>query len=238
VIRNGCDVAKFHPTHVAPAHLRERLEIASSAPVLLVVGRLEPQKGHHVLLSALPFVRAEFPDIRLVCVGDGSLRPQLEKQASDLGVAEAALFTGAQAEVADWLAMSDVCVLPSYYEGLPLVAIETLAAGRPMVATAVDGTSEVVVDGKTGLTVPPGDPQALAGAICRLLRSPELRKQLATAGRNRVLESFSDREQVRKTEMVYGNAWNTSLRRGSGEERLRRRIYDWDGNVTRPDGRL
>ena len=106
--------------------------------------------------------------------------------------------------------MANISVLPSLFEGLPLVAIESLAAQRPMVASAVDGTPEVVVNEKTGLTVSPGNAQELAKAILRLLRQPELGQRLALAGRRWVLEYFSQEQQIRRTEELYLRAWNSS----------------------------
>jgi glycosyltransferase involved in cell wall biosynthesis len=100
-----------------------------------------------------------------------------------------------------------VCVLPSFAEGLPLFAIECLAAGRPMVASAVDGTPEIVVDGKTGLTVPSGDPAALAQAIARLLRDPQLAARLGAAGAAWVRQWFTLKRQIGETEALYERLW-------------------------------
>ncbi|MGA3166524.1 MAG: glycosyltransferase family 4 protein [Terriglobia bacterium] len=213
VIHNGCDLARFTPGRPAPPDLRGRLRFDKGDPVLLVVGRLEPQKGHHTLLETLPAIRREFPRVRLVCLGEGSLRPDLEREASALGLEESVRFVGYQPNVADWLALADVAVLPSLFEGLPLVAIESLAAGKPMVATAVDGTPEVIVNEKTGLTVPPGDSTLLAEAICRLLREPALRQNLGRSGRQWVEERFGREEQVRRTQELYLRAWAESRRR-------------------------
>lgn len=207
VIRNGCDLTRFHPDHRPPPGLKSGLGFADHDQALVVVGRLEPQKGHRVLLDALPAVRAEFPRTRLVCVGDGPLKTELKQQACALGLAEAVRFVGYKSKVPDWLALADIAVLPSFYEGLPLAALEALAAGKPMVATAVDGTPEIVLDGKTGLTVPPGDPVSLAGAIRRLLRDAGLRARLGRAGREWVLERFSQERQVRQTEELYLRVW-------------------------------
>jgi glycosyltransferase involved in cell wall biosynthesis len=109
--------------------------------------------------------------------------------------------------------LADVSVLPSLFEGLPLVAIESLAAQRPMVATAVDGTTEVVVNERTGLTVPPENAQALADALIRLLRQPALGHRLAQAGRQWVLEHFDQEQQIRKTQELYLRGWETSRAR-------------------------
>ena len=203
VILNGCDVRRFDVRNVDPRPLRASLGFAAADPILLVVGRLEPQKGHRVLLDALPAVQREFPGVRLLCVGEGALRAELETRAADLELRESVRFVGQRTDIPAWLALADVVVLPSYYEGLPLAAIEALAAGRVMVATAVDGTPEVVVNEETGLLVPPGDPPLLAGAISRLLRDPALRADLAQAGRARVLERFNEAGQVARTEALY-----------------------------------
>lgn len=207
VIYNGCKLDRFDPLRPAPVGLKQSLGFHDSDPVLIVIGRLEPQKGHHVLLNALPAIRSEFPGVRLVCLGEGSLRTDLERQVRTLGLEESVRFVGYQPNVPDWLALADVMVLPSLYEGLSLVAIESLAAGRPVVATAVDGTPEIVVDGKTGFTVPPDDAKSLAEAICRCLRDPGLRQTLARAGRAWVMEWFNQEQQIQRTQELYLSAW-------------------------------
>jgi glycosyltransferase involved in cell wall biosynthesis len=138
-----------------------------------------------------------------VCLGDGGLRQELEQQSQQLGLQSNVRFIGFQNNVADWLALSDFTVLPSFYEGLPLVAVESLAAGRAMVATAVDGTPEVVLNGRTGITVPAGDSGALSAALCSMLRSPALQRRMAEQGRAYVLERFSQERQVRETGEFY-----------------------------------
>jgi glycosyltransferase involved in cell wall biosynthesis len=207
LIYHGDDLKRFHPDHRPPADLRESLGFGHDDPVLIVLGRLEPQKGHHVLLDALPMVRREFPAVRLVCVGDGSSRGALGNQAARLGLQDTVRFVGHQSNVADWLALGDVTVLPSFFEGLPLVPMESLAAGRPVVASAVDGTPEIVISGKTGLTVPAGDVAALGGAVCEMLRDPALRRDLARAGREWVLEHFTEERLVERTQALYLSTW-------------------------------
>jgi glycosyltransferase involved in cell wall biosynthesis len=222
VIRNGSDVRRFDPEYKLPASFKASLGFGESDPVLVVVARLEPQKGHKVLLNAMPTVRREFPNVRLVCVGDGVLKSELERQTRTLGLEENVRFVGVQTNVQDWLALSQISVLPSFYEGLPLVAIESLAAGVPVVATNVDGTPEIVVNGKTGLTVPPNDSNALAQAICLLLHSPELSGQFATAGRQWVLQEFTEEQQIRRTAELYKQTFcyktGTSIRSESSNE--------------------
>jgi glycosyltransferase involved in cell wall biosynthesis len=212
VIHNGCNLEQFDPDRPAYADLRKKLGFAAGDLVLLVVGRLEAQKGHSVLLEALPAVRREFPRVRLVCLGTGALHGALEAQTRTLGLEDAVRFVGFQDNVADWLSLADVSVLPSFYEGLPLAAVESLAAARPVVATAVDGTPEVVVDGETGFTVPPGDSKSLAEALCRILRDPELRRRMGQKGRKWACEHFDQKEQVRKTQDLYLREWEAAAR--------------------------
>jgi len=212
VIHNGCDLGKFDPSRPAPPGMKAKLGFGANDRVLVSIGRLEPQKGHRILLEALVAVRQEFPAVRLVCVGEGALRSELESLALGRGLHDAVRFVGYQNNVGDWLSLGDLTVLSSFYEGLPLVAIESLAAGRPLVATAVDGTPEVVLDRKTGLTVPSGDPARLAGAICELLRDPALRQRMGLEGRRWVLENFDEKEQVRKTQELYLRAWEAAQR--------------------------
>jgi glycosyltransferase involved in cell wall biosynthesis len=207
VIRNGIDLTRFEPGHLAPSGIKRSIGFDDRDPLLLVVGRLEPQKGHHVLLDALPAVCREFHRARLVCVGDGALRSELESKVHSLGLQESVRFVGYQSNIPDWLAAADITLLPSLYEGLPLTAVESLAAGKPMVATAVDGTPEVVIDERTGLVVPPGNASLLADAICRLLREPELRRRLGAAGRKWVEEHFSAERQIFETQELYLRAW-------------------------------
>jgi glycosyltransferase involved in cell wall biosynthesis len=207
VIHNGCDLKRIEPFQPAPTGLRSSLGFGHDDPVLIVIGRLEPQKGHEVLLKAMVAVRREFPNVRLVSVGEGSLQRDLEKLAGALGMQDSVRFVGYQTNVLDWLRLADVSVLPSFYEGLPIVAIESLAAGKPVVATAVDGTPEVVLQGLTGLTVPPGDVPRLAEAIAQILRSPELRRNLGSRGRLWVEEHFTQESQIRETQHLYLAAW-------------------------------
>lgn len=212
VIENGCDVARFDPRRPPPEGLRERLGFGPRDPILMVVGRLEPQKGHAVLIDALPEIRRRFADVRVVCLGEGSLRQELEARARMLGVADAVAFPGRQPRIEEWLPLADLTVLPSFYEGLPLVALESLAAGRAVVATAVDGTPEIVVDGETGLTVPPGDPAALARAVCDLLADPARRQAMGRRGRDRVVSQFSEEKQTAATASFYLRAREGSRR--------------------------
>ena len=207
VIHPGSDLSRFDPRHEAPAGLRESVGVSEGDPVIVMVGRLEPQKGHRILLEAMPAVRQRFPRVRLVCAGEGVLRSELENQTRSLGLEETVRFVGYPPDIRDWLALATITVLPSFYEGMPVTPVESLACQRAVVATAVDGTPEVVLDGKTGLTVPPGDPTRLAEAICKLLGDRDLRDTLARQGRQWVMENFTVSQMVARIERFYWTVW-------------------------------
>ena len=202
VVPNGRDLSVFRPG-VARDAARKELGLDRTVPLVGVVGRLEAQKGHGYLLEAWPAVVKEFPDARLLLVGDGSLREPLHARARELGCADSLIFAGFRADVPRMLDAMDVVCLPSLYEGMPLTAIEGAAMARPVVATAVDGTPEVVRDGRTGRLVPPADPFALARALRELLRDPDGARQMGQAGRDWALLRFDLDRQVAATAHIY-----------------------------------
>jgi glycosyltransferase involved in cell wall biosynthesis len=190
VIPNGTDVAALAPRRPAAA-VRAELGLGPTDRAIGFVGRLTPQKGVGDLLEAVARLRPAWPGLRCVVVGDGPLRPGLEARAARLGIAGACRFLGVRADVADLFPALEAWVLPSLSEGLPMVLLEALAAGRPVVAAAVDGIAEVVTDRVHGLLVPPRDPAALAAALDEVLGKPSWAASLAEAGRARVLTDFT-----------------------------------------------
>ncbi|HEM46459.1 MAG TPA: glycosyltransferase family 1 protein, partial [Alphaproteobacteria bacterium] len=174
VIRNAVELSRFRNLSAKSA-AKERLGLPA-APLVGCVARLDRQKGIRFLLQA--FARLREDRTYLALVGDGPLRPRLEAQAASLGVGDRVIFAGEVPDVAPWLAAFDLFALPSLWEGMPLALGEAMASGLPVVATAVSGTPEMVSDGATGLLVPPGDPDALAGALGRLLDDGELSARL------------------------------------------------------------
>jgi len=221
VIRTAAALRRFAPDPDRTSGLRKSLGLADNDPLLVLVGRLEPQKGHKVLLQALPDLLREFPRMRVVFLGEGSLRAELEKEVARKGLQPAVRFAGYQTNVQDWLAVADLSVLPSFFEGLPMSAIESLAMSCPMVATAVDGTPEVVLDEKHGLLVPPGDPVRLAEAIGRMLRNPERAREMGRAGRDFVFEQLSVERLVQSTQQLYLDAWEHRRRRPAAAQETR-----------------
>ena len=198
---------RMHVVHcgVDPALYAGAPRPAGAAPTLLFVGRLAAIKGLAVLLEAVAALRPRHPDLRLALVGDGPDRTALAAQAARLGIADAVEFTGylSQTAVAARLAEADVFVLPSFAEGVPVVLMEALAAGRPVVATRVAGVAELVEDGVAGFLIPPGDPAPLADRLQRLLSDPALRARLGAGGR-RIVEAEFDaaREAARLLRLI------------------------------------
>jgi glycosyltransferase involved in cell wall biosynthesis len=209
IVRNGIDTERFCPKHAGLADFRKAQGLVEADSVIVVLARLEPQKGHSILLTALSSVCQQFPGVRVVFLGEGSLRNELEVQAKSLGLGPNVHFAGFQKNIPEWLAVSEFTVLPSLYEGLPLAAIESLAAAKPVIASAVDGTPEVVLNERTGLLVPSGNVSALATAMRRFLRDREWTRQLGITGRKWVVEKFSAERQIRETEAFYFDAWNS-----------------------------
>jgi len=196
VVHNGISCEPFNMPHDPQSC--DSLT-GSKRPLVLTVARLDAQKGHRYLLEAARLL----PGVQFALAGDGPERADLEEEARRLDVSEQVAFLGNRRDIPDLLACCDVFALPSLFEGLPIAVLEAMAAGKPVVATATGGTNEAVVAGKTGLMVPPRDPEALAAAIRTLLCDPARAARLAAAGRERVEKEFSLAEMVRRTTGIY-----------------------------------
>jgi glycosyltransferase involved in cell wall biosynthesis len=214
VVANGRDLSIYRPGAWRD-DARAALGVGPATPVVGVVARLDAQKGHRYLLEAWPGVRRAVPDARLLLVGDGDLREPLERRVHELGIAESVIFAGFRTDVPQLLDAMDVMVLPSLYEGMPLTAIEASAMARPVVATAVDGTPEVVRDGITGHLVPPADPPALTRALLDLLADPDGAHRMGQAGRDWVLTRFDVTRHVAATADVYRGVVAGAVGRGT-----------------------
>jgi len=182
---------------------RTALGLDPHQPVVMTVGRLAPMKGHHHLLESVPDLLARFPGLTVLVVGEGHLHRQLAEQADALGIGGCVRLLGHRPDARVLLDAADVFVLPSLHEGMPLAALEAMEAGLPVVATRVIGSSEVVVDGVTGLLVPAGDAPALGAALAQLLADPALRTRLGRAGRHRYLDQFTRQRMAEQTRAVY-----------------------------------
>ncbi len=193
-IYNGVDVEAFRSARLADqtSPLRHQLSLADR-PVVTVVGRLRWEKGQATLVRAMSQIAREVPEAVLLVVGDGPDREALGRQVAEAGLAERTVWAGMRSaeELPAFYGLSTVVAVPSVFEGFGLVAAEAMAAGTPVVASAVGGLREVVEDGVTGLLVPPGDAGALASAVIRILRDPALGEEMGRRGRDRVRALFS-----------------------------------------------
>ena len=164
--------------------------------MVLFAGRLAEQKRIDDLLKALDLLQHVQPDLRTLIAGDGPLRTSLEQTAHAYDLEGRVRFLGHREDVPRLMAAADLVVLPSAYEGLPNLVLEAMRFGKPVVATAAPGTTEVVVDGQTGVLVPVGDPPLLARAIRDVVRDPELARRLGEAGRARVDAAFRSETMI------------------------------------------
>ena len=183
--------------------VRRALGLDPEALVVGFVGRLHPVKGLSYCVRAFSTVVRELPEARLVLVGDGPERAQLERLCDVEGVFDRVLFLGQRPDVAQIMSAMDVLVLPSLAEGLSRVVLEAMAMGKPVVATRVGGQSEAVVDGATGLLVLPAEPGALAQALLKVLSDRTVARQMGAEGRARVESWFSVDHAVSRYEQLY-----------------------------------
>jgi len=183
--------------------VRRDLGAEGRFPFLGTVARLTPQKGLSYLLQALTRLRARFPNLYCVIVGEGELRAELESLARRLGLENHVRFCGLRRDVPAILQNLDLFVLPSLFEGLPVALLEAMAAGRPVVATRVAGSSEVIEDGVNGRLVPPADAVALAEAMAALLNDRERAEALARRGQERVRQRYAIDRVARAYERIY-----------------------------------
>ena len=197
VVHNGIPLP---PSPPAPdSTLRAGLQGGTERPIVLTVARLHPQKGLNYLLEAA----TQIPEAMFALAGDGPERAALEAQVAALGLGERVAFLGHRTDIPALLASCDLFVLPSLFEGLPLSVLEAMAAGKPVIATAVGGTAEAVSHGKTGLLVPAGDAGALAAAIRILLSNPPLATHLGQAGLASAQREFSAATMVQRVTAIY-----------------------------------
>ena len=204
VVPLGIDIAGVqHQARAGGASVRDELGLPRDAILLVTAARLEWEKGHETLLASLPRVLARHAGTYLLLAGDGSLAAALREQARRLGIEARVCFLGHRADVPRLLSQANLGVLPSHVDSFGLVLLEAMAVGTPVVACAAGGPREIVVDGATGLLVPPREPQALAAAIVTLLDDPRRARDMGLAGQRRVGEQFGARRMAEQILSVY-----------------------------------
>lgn len=212
VIYYGIDFTPSTPQQIAQARaaLRNELQLPPDALVAGIACRLIEQKGVNYALQALAILRAALPDLHLVIAGDGPQRAALEMETDGLGIRRNVHFLGWRPDVAQLLAGLDLFLMPSLWEGFGLVALEAMTMRVPVIASSVSALPEVVVDGETGLLVPPQHPAALAEAMRTLLTDRTLRAHMGMLAEDRAERVFSAARMAQETLALYGKFVSTT----------------------------
>jgi glycosyltransferase involved in cell wall biosynthesis len=203
VIPLGFELEMFASQPRGAGDFRRSLGLPAAATLVGAVGRLVPIKNIPLLLEAVALARQEDPDIRVVLVGDGALREELEVEAEALGLGQAVIFTGWRHDLASVYADLDAVVISSHNEGTPASLIEAMATGCPVVSTRVGGVPDLIADGETGRLVPPGEREALAAALLELFREQERTARMAELAQRQVLERHQARRLVADVDRLY-----------------------------------
>jgi sugar transferase (PEP-CTERM/EpsH1 system associated) len=203
VVYNGIDAGRFAGRPGDRAEVRREMGLGADDLVIVQVARLDYLKDHATAVRCLARVAREAPAARLVLAGEGPEEAAIRAQVEQLGLGQSVRFLGLRKDVGRLLQGADLFLLSSVSEGIPLTVIEAMCAGLPVVCTRVGGTGEVVVDGQTGLLAPAGDDAALADAILRLHRDPDLRRRMGEGGRARAREMFSEEQMAGRYLALY-----------------------------------
>jgi glycosyltransferase involved in cell wall biosynthesis len=202
VVNNGIDLQVFHPQQVATT-VRSELGIPASACVVGFIGRMTEQKDPLTLIRAFKTALTQYPQLVLLMVGEGTLQQEAIELAAQLGIAQQVIFTPFRQDVPALLQAIDIYCLPSLWEGLPIGLLEAMAMEKAVIATAVDGSKEIVQHAKNGMVVPKLQPQVLAETILSLAREPFLRKLLGRNARRTVAAGFDVAAMTRRVEYIY-----------------------------------
>jgi glycosyltransferase involved in cell wall biosynthesis len=202
VLYNCIDPSKFQRNSDGQ-EVRRRFGIGPEDYLIGVIGRLEEQKGHIYLLEALARLVSEFPQIKVLIVGKGNLRPFLEKKAQELGLSKNVLFLGVQKPINPILEALDLFLLPSLWEGFSLAILEAMSMGLPVVATAVGGAAEVIHSGIDGLLISPKDVPGLVAAIRDAVQHPKKFLEMGQNGKKTVSENFSQAHHLAMLQDLY-----------------------------------
>lgn len=205
-IYSGIELDRFQPVgEEGRREARRRWGIGPDDAVVGIVSKLWEGKGHSILIEAFSSLKGEIGSPKLVIVGEGYLRPSLQRLVRERGLQDDVIFTGFQAEVSGIISAFDVAVLPSLFEGMGRVVLEAMAMEKPVVATRVGGIPDLVEDDRNGCLVEPGNVRELAAALKRLLRDRELAGRMGREGRKMISGQFDARVMVDSIDRVYRN---------------------------------
>jgi len=202
VVYNGIDLERFNP-HRELMAVRKEYGIEQHQVVIGFLARLTVQKDPVSLVEAFGCVAKKYPEVVLLMIGEGELYDEVKSRISELGLENRIILDGFRQDVPEVLKAMDIFCLPSLWEGMPIGLIEALAMEKAVVATSVDGTSELLVDGVNGLLVPAQEPKRLAAALERLLENPELANRLRLQARPSILAQYGADAMARRIEQIY-----------------------------------
>lgn len=206
-IENGVDTKLFYNTSGNQRTL-QTLGLSRNDHIIGIVARLEPVKDHLTLLNAFAEVIKIVPNCKLLIIGNGSQKQNIEKQIQTLKLSEKVLLLGERKDIPELLSIIDIFVLSSLSEGTSLTLLEAMASGKPVVVTNVGGNGRVVIDNETGFLVPPEEPSIMAEKIITLLNNKNLINEMGMKSRNRVLEHFNLDKMVKEYEKLYLDSLN------------------------------
>jgi len=203
VIPNGINVKLFEHDPAAGLKIRSEMGLGETAPVLGIIGRLQPQKDHNTFLEAAALILKQKPNAHFLVVGDGPLHGSLESKAQVLGISSNVHFCGVRQDIPAIISALDILVFSSLWEGLPISLLEGMAGGRAIVATAVAGIHDVIQSDETGVLIDPGNPPALAEACLDLLDDPQRRQKMGESALRIVKTSFGIETMIDQVDLLY-----------------------------------
>ncbi len=214
LIRNGVPPIAGVPAAFDPE--RKKAEFgAQGRPLVVAISRLHRQKGLIHLLHAIPLIRREIPEVKIVVAGGGPLENRLASKGRRMRLGGSLLLLGERGDAREILAAADVFVLPSLWEGLPYVLVEAAALGKPIVASDINGVREVLRSGETGILVPAADAASLAAAVISLLKDRTLAEEIGTRARAEIPPQFSVSGMIAETERLYMELFEKKTDRSS-----------------------
>jgi glycosyltransferase involved in cell wall biosynthesis len=204
-IYNGIELSEYQAQALTQSarKIRKEFDIENDEFIIGAIGRMVWQKGFEYFIQSIPKMISSIHKAKIILVGDGPLAKDLDSLCLRLGVGDKVIFTGFRSDIREILSAIDFLVIPSLVEGFPMITLEAMAMAKPVIATNIDGISEQIRDGKTGILVPPKDSDLLAKATVSLLNDRETARKIGFAAKKEVEKKYSVEKMVRQTEKVY-----------------------------------
>jgi len=204
-IYNGIELNEYQTQAFTQSarKIRREFGIKNEECIIGAIGRMVWQKGFEYFIQSIPKMISSIPKVKIVLVGDGPLMKDLDSLCLRLGVRDKVIFTGFRSDIREILSSIDLLVIPSLVEGFPMITLEAMAMAKPVIATNIDGISEQIRDGKTGILVPAKDSDFLARATVSVFNDRETARRIGSAAKKEVEKKYSVEKMVRETEKVY-----------------------------------